>query len=185
MIEGQNPRDQLLVIQVPNARDQIAFYAVHSLVVDVQMLATYTPRMRNSNLELSISSNQGKTNCGRDSYLCVRVSSENVCDVTWIERENEASSLREILWQRKWSDIYSPPPPQKKWLFFRRHLCFFTTMLAAKNCTHIKLAHFREQGNLSPCSRLLISLHLHESLVSEPCVSCKYLFLAAAAVPKD
>ena len=84
MIEGQNPRDQLLVIQVPNARDQIAFYAVHSLVVDVQMLATYMPRMRNSNLELSISSNQGKTNCGRDSYLCVRVSSENVCDVTWI-----------------------------------------------------------------------------------------------------
>ena len=83
--------------------------------------------------------------------------------------------------------IFIPPPPQKKkkWLFFRRHLCFFTTMLAAKNCTHIKLAHFREQGNLSPCSRLLISLHLHESLVSEPCVSCKYLFLAAAAVPKD
>ena len=54
MIEGQNPRDQLLVIQVPNARDQSAFYAVHSLVVDVQMLATYMPRMHNNNLEIRI-----------------------------------------------------------------------------------------------------------------------------------
>ena len=50
----------------------------------VHPMATYMPRMRNSNLELSISSNQGKTNCDRDSYLRVRISSENVCDVTWI-----------------------------------------------------------------------------------------------------
>ena len=81
MIEGQNARDQSPVMQSPNVRDQIVFCAFHSFK---RMMATYMPRMRNSNLELSISSNQGKTICVRDSYLCVRISSENVCDVTWI-----------------------------------------------------------------------------------------------------
>ena len=123
MIEGQNPRDQLLVIQVPNARDQIAFYAVHSLVVDVQMLATYMPRMRNSNLELSISSNQGKQIvveipicvCGYHRRTCVMSRGFNV-------------KMRQVACVKFYGKENGPifiPPPQKKMVVLSSPSLFF------------------------------------------------------------
>ena len=43
------------VIEGPNERDQIAFYAFHSFLVESKrMLATYMRRMRNNNLEIRI-----------------------------------------------------------------------------------------------------------------------------------
>ena len=124
MIEGQNPRDQLLVIQVPNACDQIAFYAVHSLVVDVQMLATYMPRMRSSNLELSNSSNQGKQIvveipicvCGYHRRTCVmsrglNVKMRQVACVKFYGKEN--------------GPIFISPPPKKKMVVLSSPSLFF------------------------------------------------------------
>ena len=46
---------KLRVIEGPNARDQIAFCAFHSLLMDSKrMLASYMRRMRNNNLEIRI-----------------------------------------------------------------------------------------------------------------------------------
>ena len=41
MIDGQNTRDQITSDQGPNANDQIAFFAFHSFLVEVQMNAGY------------------------------------------------------------------------------------------------------------------------------------------------
>ena len=42
MIDGQNTPDQITSDQGPNANDQIAFFAFHSFLVEVQMNAGYT-----------------------------------------------------------------------------------------------------------------------------------------------
>ena len=41
MIDGQKTRDQITSDQGPNANDQIAFFAVHSFLVEVKMNAGY------------------------------------------------------------------------------------------------------------------------------------------------
>ena len=41
VIDGQNTRDQITSDQGPNANDQIAFFAFHSFLVEVQMNAGY------------------------------------------------------------------------------------------------------------------------------------------------
>ena len=41
MIDGQNTRDLITSDQGPNANDQIAFFAFHSFLVEVQMNAGY------------------------------------------------------------------------------------------------------------------------------------------------
>ena len=41
VIDGQNTRDQITSDQGPNANDQIAFFAFHSFLVEVQMKAGY------------------------------------------------------------------------------------------------------------------------------------------------
>ena len=57
VIEVQNARDQIPYDR-GYKRDQIAFYAFHSFLVEVQTkLATYVPDMRNSNLEFKIAKN--------------------------------------------------------------------------------------------------------------------------------
>ena len=54
MIEGQIARDHILGDRGYKG-DQIAFYAFHPLLVEVQTkLATYVPSMRNSKLEIKI-----------------------------------------------------------------------------------------------------------------------------------
>ena len=46
---------RIRVTEGPNARDQIAFCAFHSFLVEAQtLLVTYVPCMRNSNLEIRI-----------------------------------------------------------------------------------------------------------------------------------
>ena len=42
VIDGQNTRDQITSDQGPSANDQIAFFAFHSFLVEVQMNAGYT-----------------------------------------------------------------------------------------------------------------------------------------------
>ena len=64
VIDGQNTRDQIPSDKRSNARDQIAFCALHSLLQVVQTkLATYVPSMRTSNLgpvvRRAISANPG------------------------------------------------------------------------------------------------------------------------------
>ena len=57
MIEVQNARDQIPYDR-GYKRDQIAFYAFHSFLVEVQTkLTTYLQNMRNSNLEFKIAKN--------------------------------------------------------------------------------------------------------------------------------
>ena len=59
MIEGQIARDQIPYDR-GYKRDQTAFYAFHSFLVEVQTkLATYMPDMRNSNLQFKIAKNPG------------------------------------------------------------------------------------------------------------------------------
>ena len=41
VIDGQNTRDQITSDQGPNANDQIAFFAFHSFLVEVQTNAGY------------------------------------------------------------------------------------------------------------------------------------------------
>ena len=57
MIEVQNARDQIPYDR-GYKRDQIAFYAFHSFLVEVQTkLTTCVSDMRNSNLEFKIAKN--------------------------------------------------------------------------------------------------------------------------------
>ena len=59
------------MIERPNARDQIAFYACdcHSfLVKSIRMPATYLPLMRNSKLEIWIAGSSGRPQLAYTSY---------------------------------------------------------------------------------------------------------------------
>ena len=59
------------MIELPNARDQIAFYACdcHSfLVKSIRMPATYLPLMRNSKLEIWIAGSSGRPQLAYTSY---------------------------------------------------------------------------------------------------------------------
>ena len=50
-------KTRVIILRVranPNARDQIAFCAFHSFLVEVQTNAVYMRRMRNNNLEIRI-----------------------------------------------------------------------------------------------------------------------------------
>ena len=61
---------RLWVIEGPNARDQIAFCAVHSFLVEVQTkLATHSRCMQNSNLEIKIA---GDNPCPFFLKICIR-----------------------------------------------------------------------------------------------------------------
>ena len=51
---------RLRVLEGPNVRDQIAFYACHSFLESKRMLATYLRRMRKSNLEIRTAGSSGR-----------------------------------------------------------------------------------------------------------------------------
>ena len=60
---------RIRVTEGPNTRDQIAFCAFYSLLVEAQtQLVTYVPCMRNSNLEIRIAGSSCPKNDGRQGY---------------------------------------------------------------------------------------------------------------------
>ena len=52
--DGQNTRDQITRVEGRKAHDQIAFCALHSFLMAVQMNAGYIRCMRNNNLDITI-----------------------------------------------------------------------------------------------------------------------------------
>ena len=131
------------MIERPNARDQIAFYACdcHSFLVKaIRMPSTYLPLMRNSKLEIWIAGSSGRPQLAYTSYKVTLLLISLWFSVTPLHKvynsKKTSLALRAIKERNSLASKQQDPLASGKLRLAKKHLFMWSTPFDKFCCRH-------------------------------------------------